>query len=252
MITAVIIDDQKNHATYLQELIETGLPDVRLAGIATDAEEGILLIQKMKPEIVFMDIELNGATGFDLLKKLGTIHFSVIFTSAHERYALQAIRFAALDYLLKPIDPQELQDAVQKALEKNKMLSADKRLDLLMDNIAAPGAIRKLAISGSNGISVIELADILYMKSEGPYTHIYSRNSKLMSSRNLKEYEDLLIPYNFFRIHRSYLVNLTEIKQYLKSDGGHVVVSNGDKVDVSDKKKEELLNKLSANVIFLK
>ena len=253
MIKAVIIDDEINNATYLQGLIETHLPEVILKGIAGNLTDGIQLIKHAQPEIVFLDIELQTATGFDLLNQIGAINFSVIFTTAHERYALKAIKFAALDFLLKPIDADELKIAVRKAILQHKEKDFDKNITVFLENMRKQNEQKKIAISTSSSMIVMELKEIIYMQSDGPYTNIHSHGSgKIMSSKHLKEYEELLTEFGFYRIHKSYLVNLAEIKQYARSEGGYVIMSNGDKVSVSDKKKEELLSKLSSQVIFVK
>ncbi|MDX2174816.1 MAG: LytTR family DNA-binding domain-containing protein [Bacteroidota bacterium] len=251
MITAVIIDDEINKANYLKAILEKNIPSVILKGIATNAENGIKLILSVQPKLVFLDIELQTSTGFDLLNQIKDINFSVIFTTAHEHYALKAIKFAALDFLLKPIDVDELKIAVNKAIKQQEESSTNKNIEVLINNLNQKNNQKKIAISTSNGIIVLEIKDIIYCKSDGPYTTIYSTNSKLVSSTHLKEFENLLNEFGFFRIHKSYLVNLSEIKKYKKAEDSHVIVSNGDRVDVSDKKKEELIAKLSTQVIFV-
>lgn len=252
-MTAVIIDDEPNSASYLQGLLEKQIPEIILKGRAGSVEEGIALIQKTKPSIVFLDVELQTATGFDLLNRLGAITFSVIFTTAHEHYALQAIKFAALDFLLKPVDADELKSAVNKASKHHNESFLNENLSVLLENMRNKKEQKKIAISTSSGIHVIELKDILYLQADGPYTNIYSNNTlRIMSSKHLKEYEDLLRDFGFYRIHKSYVVNLTEIKQYVKSDGGYVIMSNGVKVAVSEKKKDDLITKLSSQVIFVR
>ncbi len=251
MITAVIIDDEIKKANYLKNIIENGVPTVVLKGIATSAEEGIKLILNQQPQLVFLDIELQTSTGFDLLSQIKDINFSVIFTTAHEHYALKAIKFAALDFLLKPIDEDELKLAVNKAIKQQAETSVNKNIEVLINNLNQKNTHKKIAISTNTGIIVLEIKDIIYCKSDGPYTTIYSHTTELVSSTHLKEFENLLTEFGFFRIHKSYLVNLSEIKKYKKSEDAHVIVSNTHRVDVSDKKKEELISKLSSQVIFV-
>jgi two-component system LytT family response regulator len=251
MINAVIIDDEIKKANYLKEIIEKSIDTIILKGIATNAEDGIKLILKEQPNLVFLDIELQTSTGFDLLNQIKDINFSVIFTTAHEHYALKAIKFAALDFLLKPIDEDELKIAVNKAVKQQHETSVNKNIEVLINNLNKKNDQKKIAISTNTGIIVLEIKDIIYCEADGPYTTIYSATGELVSSTHLKEFENLLTEFGFFRLHKSYLVNLSEIKKYKKSEDAFVMVSNGDQVSVSDKKKDELIHKLSAQVIFV-
>ncbi len=251
MITAVIIDDEIKKANYLKEIIERNINHILLKGIATNAEDGIKLILSEQPSIVFLDIELQTSTGFDLLNQIKDINFSVIFTTAHEHYALKAIKFAALDFLLKPIDEDELKIAVNKAIKQQNESSVNKNIEVLINNLTKKNDQKKIAISTNTGIIVIEIKEIVYCKADGPYTTIYFATGELISSTHLKEFENLLVEFGFFRLHKSYLVNLSEIKKYKKSEDAYVIVSNGHQVNVSDKKKDELIQKLSTQVIFV-
>lgn len=252
MLSAVIIDDEVNNSNYLEGLIREHLPEIELKGCASSVNDGIALIAKENPVIVFLDIELHTGTGFDLLARISPIKFSVIFTTAHERYALKAIKFAALDFLLKPIDINELKQAVVKAGRLQSPNQFEKNLGVLLDNMSRRDQNKKIAISSSSGIHVLEILQIVYCGSDGPYTTIFTKTEKILSTRHLKEYENLLTEYNFCRVHKSFLVNLNEIKHFSRSDGGYVIMSNGHKVDVSDKRKQELMDKLSSNVVFLR
>ncbi len=251
MITAVIIDDEIKKANYLKEMLERSTPSVILKGIATSAEEGIKLIIKEQPQLLFLDIELQTSTGFDLLNQLKDLNFSVVFTTAHQHYALKAIKFAALDFLLKPIDEDELKEAVNKAIKQQQENSTNRNIELLINNLNQKNNQKKIAISTNAGIIVVEIKNIIYCKADGPYTKIYANTGDLLSSTNLKEFENLLEEFGFFRLHKSYLVNLEEIRKYKKSEDAFVIMSNGDTVYVSDKKKEELISRLSTQVIFV-
>jgi len=251
MITAIIIDDEIKKATYLKGILEKSIPEVVLKGIATSSKDGINLIAKEQPNIVFLDIELQTSTGFDLLNEVKDANFSVIFTTAHEHYALKAIKFAALDFLLKPIDENELKIAVNKAIKQQKESSVNKNIEVLISNLNQKSSQKKIAISTNAGIIVLEINEIIYCKADGPYTRIFSTTGELLSSTHLKEFENLLVDFDFLRVHKSYLVNLAEIRKYKKSEDAHLIVSNGDRVEVSDKKKEEIISKLSVQVIFV-
>lgn len=251
MITAVIIDDEIKKANYLKEMLERSIPLVVLKGVATSAEEGVKLILKEQPALVFLDIELQTSTGFDVLNQLKNLNFSVIFTTAHQHYALKAIKFAALDFLLKPIDEDELKVAVNKAIKEQQEQTVNRNIEVLINNINQKNNQKKIAISTNSGIIVIEIKNIIYCKADGPYTKLYTSAGELLSSTNLKEFENLLVEFGFFRAHKSYLVNLEEIRKYKKSEDAFVIMSNNDTVYVSDKKKEELISRLSAQVLFV-
>jgi two-component system LytT family response regulator len=252
MISAIIIDDEIKKAEYLKNIIVKSFADtVQFKGVATSAEEGVRLIESQQPELVFLDIELQTSTGFDLLNQIKDIKFSVIFTTAHEHYALKAIKFAALDFLLKPIDEDELRIAINKAIKQQKESSVNRNIEVLINNLNPKNHQKKIAISSHTGIIVVEMKDIIYCKADGPYTTICSADAELVSSTHLKEFENLLSEFGFFRLHKSFLVNLSEIKKFKKSEDAYVIVSNGHRVDVSSKKKEELLQKLSDQVIFV-
>lgn len=251
MLTAIIVDDEIKKAHYLKKMLDDNIGDVILKGMATDSDEAIKLIVNEKPDLVFLDIELQTSTGFDLLSRIPEINFSVIFTTAHQHYALTAIKFAALDFLLKPIDKDELMTAVNRAIKQHAGNMANKNIEVLIHNLSKKNEPKKIAISTNTGIIVMEMKDILYCKADGPYTHIFYQDTVLLSSTHLKEFENLLTEHNFFRLHKSYLVNLAAIKKYKKSEDAFVIVSNGDRVDVSDRKKEELMKKLSSQIIFV-
>lgn len=251
MITAVIIDDEVKKANYLKEMLERSLPSVILKGIATSAEEGIKLIVREQPQLLFLDIELQTSTGFDLLNQLKDHNFSVVFTTAHQHYALKAIKFAALDFLLKPIDEDELKEAVNKAIKQQQENTTNRNIEVLINNLSRKNDQKKIAISTNAGIIVVEIKDIIYCKADGPYTKLCITTGDLLSSTNLKEFENLLGEFGFFRVHKSYLANLEEIRKYKKSEDAYVIMSNGHTVYVSDKKKDELLSRLSSRIIFV-
>jgi two-component system LytT family response regulator len=251
MITAVIIDDESKNSQYLRSLIETEVPEVVVRGTASDAEEGIRLIQAVKPSLVFLDIEMHPSNGFDLLSRIQPVDFSVIFVTAHERYALKAIRFAALDFLLKPVDKDELKAAVEKALQQQQENNLAKSMEVFMENLQKKNTQKKIAIKADGAMHVFEIGELIYCEGDGPYTTIYTTGRKVLSIKTLKEYDLLLNEHGFFRIHKSFLVNLDHIRQYSKSEGGYVIMSNGARIDVSEKKKAELVSAISSRVVFI-
>jgi two-component system, LytTR family, response regulator len=250
MIKAIIVDDEPHNASYLASLVKDHLPEVTLLGTAHSVSQGLDLIRKTRPSLLFLDVELGTSQGFDLLEQLGEVNFPVIFTTAHQRYALTAIKFAALDYLLKPVDAGELKVAVDKAVSQLKAGTPDQSMGVLLENMRRQSEPKKMAIYTASGMTVITVKEILYLQSDGPYTHVYLKSGeRITSSKHLKEYEELLMDYDFFRVHRSFIVNLAEIKHYGKADGGYILMSNAERVEVSSKKRLALMETLSSRML---
>jgi two-component system LytT family response regulator len=202
---------------------------------------------------VFLDIELGSLSAFDLLDRIREVNFSVIFTTAYEHYALRAIKFSALDFLLKPISADELKEAVNKAVRQNEK-NLENKIDLLLENITRENNPKKIAIATLSGVIITDIREIIYLKSDGPgpYAKIFCRNgSEITSSIILKEYEDMLSGFGFCRIHRSALVNINEINKYLlESAGGYALMSNGHKVAISERKKKDMEEMMNRKVII--
>ena len=245
MINAIIIDDEKKCVSLLSKTIEKTLPEITICGVANNAEDGIRLIKQFEPELVFLDIEMPQMTGFDMLASLDEINFDVIFTTAYNQYAIKAIRFSALDYLLKPVDEEELKQAIARFKQKLKV-NKNEQINQLFDNLKQLNkSYSKISVSTSEGVIFIAISDILYCEATGSYTQFYLKNNeKLLTSKTLKDYEEMLDGHQFFRIHHSYLINLNEIKRYIRGEGGTVIMSNGNEVLVSRRKKEEFIKKL--------
>ncbi|HVX48782.1 MAG TPA: LytTR family DNA-binding domain-containing protein [Chitinophagaceae bacterium] len=243
MITAVIIDDEKKCISLLRHLVERHCTDISIVAEAENAVEGIEAIQKHNPGLVFLDIEMPDKTGFELLNSLPDIHFDIIFTTAYNHYAIKAIRFSALDYLLKPVDIDELKNAVARVYRKHLKKERQESIDLLMNNVRAPQTgFSRISLSTQDGLVILHVNEILYCEASGTYTIFYLKNKeKIIVSKTLKEYEELLKDHHFFRAHNSFLVNLNEVKKYIKGDGGSVIMSNGEEVFVSKRRKEEFL-----------
>jgi len=207
-------------------------------------------IPEHHPQIVFLDIEMPGMNGFEMLEKLPAIDFEIIFTTSYDQYAIKAIRFSALDYLLKPIDREELQKAVQKVIERSHH-PFPQQLEILLQKIHQPiSSAQKIALPSMEGLQMIDVNSIISCASDSNYTIFFIRNKKkIVVSRTLKEIEEMLEEYPFLRVHNSYLINLNEIDKYIKGEGGYLVMSDGSNIDVSRSKKETLLNKLRSNRI---
>lgn len=246
MKTAIIIDDEMKGRIALSQKLHDYCSDVRLVGKAESGEEGIRLIEKLNPDIVFLDIEMPGMDGFEMLLQLPQKTFDLIFTTAYDQYAIKAIKYAAFDYLLKPIDIEELKLAVSKSNNLQNR-NTEKKLEILYQNLHSKSNLKKIAISSMDGLIFFNINDIIHLEASNNYTTIYFINHpKLIVSRTLKDFEDLLPADVFFRTHHSYLVNLNYIKRYIKGDGGQIEMQDGTYLDVSRRKKEDFLKAMGS------
>ncbi len=242
-IRAVIVDDDKLSIAHLTNLISKNAHEVEIVATFENPEEALEKIPALAPQLLFLDVEMPGLSGFDLLKKLPAINFEIIFTTAHDQYAIRAIRFAALDYLLKPIRPDTVQETIDRVKEKltQKQNGHEKSLPLNNDK-----ELNNLAIPTLEGLLFVNLEDVVRCESDDKYTKIYQADKKMiLASRTLGDFEDLLGTSGFFRIHKSHLINLKHLKRYIKGEGGQVVMSDGSTLDVSRRKKDDLLKVVS-------
>jgi two-component system, LytTR family, response regulator len=244
-IRAVIIDDEKTARDTLKQLLQIYCPQVLLVGEANDVEPGQNLIRELNPDLVFLDVEMHSGTGFDVINGLDNIQAEVIFTTAHNHYALHAIRVSALDYLLKPVSSEELIIAVDKC--KPGQLNIPREVwELLRVQLDSQKSNPdRLSIPTTKGYEIIKVKDIIYCEGDRNYTVFYfHEKEKLLSSRTLKEYEHLLPPKSFIRVHQKYLVNINFVKRYIKGRGGFLIMSNEKEIEVSQSKKQELMDLL--------
>ncbi|MEP7166012.1 MAG: LytTR family DNA-binding domain-containing protein [Ferruginibacter sp.] len=242
MITAIIIDDEIRGREVLRKKLEIYCPQVNVVAEAADGLEALSEIEKHKPQLIFLDIEMPKMNGFEMLSAIKEKKFHIIFTTAYDQYAIKAIKYAAFDYLLKPVDIEELKTAVDKINSKeNDQTSL--QVEMLRENMQQPKRqLNKLAIPTIDSLLFYDINDIVHLEANRNYTYIYFTNQpKILASKTLKDFEELLPSDIFFRAHHSYLVNLNYIKKYVKGDGGHIEMQNGMIVDVSRKKKEEFL-----------
>ncbi len=247
MIKALIIDDEQNSLKLLSNLLSEFCPEVEVIGFATSVDEAYQAIKKNTPDVIFLDIEMQRESGFNLLTKFNEIPFDIIFTTAFEHYALKAIKFSALDYLLKPIDIEELKLAVSKVEANNRQEKLNKRFESFLHNLNNPKPDQfQIALPSSEGLNIIQIQDIIYLRSDRQYTNFQIRSGeKIITSKNIGEYEELLLEHNFFRVHNSAIVNLNEVKKYIRGDGGVAVMSNGEQIDVAKRKKEQFLKQFN-------
>jgi two-component system LytT family response regulator len=246
MIRAVIIDDEPDCCHVLSMLLEKHCPEVKVDAIYYSSEAAIKGIIAHSPQLVFLDIEMPHRNGFELLEALPAINFEIIFTTSYDQYAIKAIRFSALDYLLKPVDREELQLAVKKAIGRLSH-PLPQQLEILMQKFHHANTVNRIALPTGEGLQLIPTDTIISCSSSSNYTILCMKaNQKLTVSRTLKDIEEMLEDYNFFRVHNSYLVNLDEIRKYIRGEGGSVIMSDGSSIDVSRSKKDLLLKKIHA------
>lgn len=250
LLHVFVVDDEFRSRNLLCKLLLENFQNIIIAGQASDVQEAIEGINSLKPDLIFLDIELQSETAFDILQQLDQINFQIVFTTAHDEYALKAFRFNAIDYLLKPIILSELVEAVEKA---RKLLSFHKftsreQLVSLDTAIQHPKSIpEKIAVPTSDGFVLVPLQEIVFCRANGNYTEFHLLNKKmLLSSYTLKQYHDLLTDHYFFRAHRSYLINLSYVKMYRRGEGGTAVMQDGSEVEISKQNKAAFLQYFKA------
>ncbi len=249
MIQAILIDDEKNNRAALRKKIEAHCPTITIVAECTNGVEGIAAIAQYNPKVIFLDIEMPIMNGFTMLENLPQKEFEIIFTTAYNQYAINAIRFGAFDYLVKPVDVVELIAVVNRLSFKSEIRNTD-RLAILSNQLQKQQnkGPQRIAIATHQGLEIISTDSILYLEAVGNYTQIHFVQDKpLTASKTLKEFEDLLQNIGFFRIHNASLINLNFVKKYIKGDGGQIQLTSNIVLDVARRRKEELLQ-LLANI----
>ena len=243
-IATILVDDEINNLLFLQELIKLHLPQLDVVATAQHATDGLVVIKELKPQLVFMDIDMPGMTGFELLKKLEPLSFEVIFVTAYNQYAMEAFEYNAVAYITKPIITQKLTAAVEKAIKKIEEKKYTENIFTLLENVQPKNEQDKIALPTMQGLHFIKLTQICFCESSGNYTIFHlTDNLKIMVSRQLGEYEKLLPVDTFVRIHDQHIINLTCIKEYIKGSGGEVILENGTRLNVASRRKDELLSR---------
>lgn len=247
MIQTIIIDDEADARKALSRLLEKYCPEVEVIAQCTSGQEGLVAIQQHQPELVFLDVQMPHMTGFELLETLGNPPFSVIFTTAYDTYAIKAIKFSALDYLLKPIDIDDLRAAIRRFTDQQqKDLLTQQYQTLLSHTQQQNNPLQRLAIPTLDGMVFVAVADMIHCQADGSYTQIYlAGQEQMLVSKTLKEFEQLLSGSGFCRVHHASLINLKHIQKYVKGEGGYVILSEGYQVNVSRRRKEEFLRQLT-------
>lgn len=242
----IIVDDEAMARETLANLLLMEFPQINIAAKCASVEEGLKAINEHQPNLVFLDIEMPSGTAFDLLKKTDNKNFNVIFVTAYSEYAINAIKFSALDYLLKPVDIDELKSAVNQHISAKKLQR--NQLELLVEMLQEKEDKKtKIAIPESDGISIIEIDHIIRCESDGNYTKIFTADgNRIITSKTLAEYDDMLSGLQFFRVHRSHLINMNYVVKYVKADGGYLIMKDNAEVEISRRKKAEFIEQLAA------
>lgn len=242
MVRTIIVEDNKENALYLQKLLHANFADFMIVGHAETMEDGVKLIKQLQPDLVFLDVELGENTSFELLQKFNQPSFSVIFQTAHEHYALQAIKMSCLEYLLKPVSLEDLNAAIQKFYLHRNVLLNQKRIEILLDNIAMSDQAnaQRISIPVNDKFVFVNVRDIIYCKSDLNTTMVITtKGERICSTKSLKNFEEVLPAY-FFRCHKSVLLNINCIKSFNKNSNT-VIMINNDELEVSFRKKEEFI-----------
>lgn len=243
MLRAIIIDDIETIRKRHVAIIKSSCPNISIIGQADSVDSGTQLIRQLMPDIVFLDVEMPDGSGFDLLQRMKPINFKVIFITGHEDFAIRAFRFSAIDYLLKPLEANQLIEAVKKAEDSLGKETFDMKLTNLFANLERPKNLQKLILKTADKIYSVNIQDIVNCESDKNYTTFNFVNApKLVVSTNLKEYEAMLTPFGFFRTHKSHLINMAFFDHFIKSEGGNrIVMKNKHTIPLSVRKKEDFL-----------
>ena len=242
MIKCVIIDDENNCLEMLEWLLKTYTPSVSVAAMCSSAEKGIEAIREHRPELVFLDIEMPRMNGFDMLEKFDKLHFDVVFTTAYDKFAIKAFKYSALNYLLKPIDPEDLIETIRRVDEKRNIPSRE-QIELLFQSMRqVKNTPPRIALTTGDGMIFVPTQDILYCEAESNYTSVMLANGKkVVVSKVLKDIDEALSGPDFYRVHNSYLINLNRIKKFVRGEGGYIVMDNDVAISISRSRRQEFM-----------
>jgi two-component system LytT family response regulator len=246
MIKTLLIDDEIDSILVLRKMLETFCPEVEIVGTANGVESALEVICQTNPDLLMLDIEMTQGNAFDLLNQLRPIPFQVIFVTAFDGYALRAFKYSALDYLLKPVDIDDLRNAIARVVERPKRPDLTRQMEILLENMGALQlSSQKMAIPTLTGLKFVVVNDIVRFVAKGNYTTIYlSSGESIVATRAIREYEEILPNSIFYRVHHSHIINLTRILEYQKGRGGSIVMEDGSVIEVASRRKEEFLRKL--------
>lgn len=246
MIRTILVDDEVDSIRILQRLLETYCPNVSIVGTANGVETALELVRETKPDLVLLDIEMSQGNAFDLLNQLMPLSFQVIFVTAFDNYAIRAFKYSAVDYLLKPVDIDDLRNAISRVREKPEMNDLAEQMKILLNNVGMLQVThQKMAIPTITGLNFVPVQDILRFESKGSYTNIFlSTGESILATRTIRDYEDVLPESIFCRIHNSHIINLSRIEKYQKGRGGMVLMEDGTTIEVAARRKDEFLRRL--------
>ena len=247
MIKTVLIDDEGNALEMMEWLLQTYCPQVEIAAMCTSAQQGIEAINKHKPDVVFLDIEMPVMNGFDMLEQFDDLFFDVVFCTAYDQFALRAFKYSALNYLLKPVDPEELKNTVQR-IEKFKAVPTREQFNLLLQNLknTEKTTPQRIALTHNDGLIFVPTAEIVFCEAESNYTKVHlADGKKIMVSKVLKDLVEALAGPDFYRVHSSFLININRIKKFIRGEGGYLVMDNDAMVSISRSRKQEFMELFS-------
>jgi len=247
MIRCILIDDESNSLEMMEWLLKTYCPQVTIEAMCNTADKGIEAINKYKPDLVFLDIEMPHMNGFDMLEHFDKLFFDVVFCTAYDQFAIKAFRYSALNYLLKPVDPDDLKETIRR-LEEKRSSPSKEQIELLLQNIrqVAKLTVQRIALTTNDGMIFVATSDILYCSAESNYTSIVLEGGKkILVSKVLKDIDEALSGPDFFRVHNSYLINLNHIKKFVRGEGGYVIMDDGANISISRSRRQEFMEQFS-------
>ncbi len=247
MIRCVLIDDESNSLEMMEWLLKTYCPQVKIEAMCNAAAKGIEAINQHKPDLVFLDIEMPHMNGFDMLEQFDKLFFDVVFCTAYDQFAIKAFKYSALNYLLKPVDPDDLKETIRR-IEEKKSTPSREQVELLLQNIrqTAKPTVQRIALTTGDGMIFVPTQDILYCQAESNYTSVVlSGGKKVLVSKVLKEIDEALSGPDFFRIHNSFLINLNHIKKYVRGEGGYIIMEDGANISISRSRRQEFMEQFS-------
>ena len=247
MIRCILIDDESNSLEMMEWLLKTYCPQVKIEAMCNAAEQGIQAINKYRPDVVFLDIEMPHMNGFDMLEQFDKLFFDVVFCTAYDQFAIKAFRYSALNYLLKPVDPDDLQETIRR-LEEKRSAPSQGQIELLLQNMRQTNkpTVQRIALTTGDGMIFVPTTEILYCEAESNYTAVVLEGGKrILVSKVLKDIDEALAGPDFFRIHNSFLININRIKKFVRGDGGYVIMEDGANVSISRSRRQEFMEMFS-------
>lgn len=246
MIRCILVDDESNSLEMMEWLLQTYCPQVKVEALCSNAESGMQAIAKYRPDVVFLDIEMPHMNGFDMLEQFDKLYFDVVFCTAYDQFAIKAFKYSALNYLLKPVDPDDLKETIRR-IEAKHAIPTREQLELLISGIKTTQkqTVNRIALTTSDGMIFVSTADILYCEAESNYTSVVLQNKKIVVSKTLKEIDEALAGPDFYRIHNSFLININQVQRFVRGDGGYVVMNDGKSIGISRSRRQEFMELFS-------